>query len=277
MNKQGSCYKGTCEKTCCQRAPCGDGFWNANSKISSSHSPQTHKLMGTTCTHIQSHLHWECCLKLPSLLSSSLLSSSFQFFSLLLSNASFKTLLLSSLSVSTLLFFYSLCPFAFLHLSLWSRVWVLLGEICAEKMMSHAVTPCHLPSSSCLPPPPPPSSPSSPPTLSLSPHKTDSDRLHVPQDVTRGTQTLSFHPREPLSRLTETSNHHFPKSSRHHISRHALGDVSLPCCQKLPSFFLLLNIPCFFSLQHAHALNSNGPLFPYTPPFWKLWWNMTCS
>lgn len=59
-------------------------------------------------------------------------------------------------------------------------------------------------------------------TEHFSPYKTNSDLSHVPQDGTRGhTTAVISSSRRPL-RLTETSNRHFRKSSRHHINRRTL-------------------------------------------------------
>lgn len=53
-------------------------------------------------------------------------------------------------------------------------------------------------------------------------------------------------------RLTETSNRHFPKSSRHHINRHTVADVSLPCCLKVPTFFYFFYFLTRFFPSNVH-------------------------
>lgn len=182
-------------------------------------------LRGKTCTH--THRFKSLALRMPSdvasLLSLWLLSSSFQFFFFLAQTPPLRpcrwAVYLSPPSPVSDLLFMSL------HLSLfpplWSRVWVLLGERCATQMMSHPVT---------LSSPPLLSSPFltlQPSRLShrtehFSPYKTNSDLSHVPQDGTRGhTTAVISSSRRPL-RLTETSNRHFRKSSRHHINRRTL-------------------------------------------------------
>lgn len=127
---------------------------------------------------------------------------------------------------------------------------MLLGERCATQMMSHPVT---LPSSLS------PSAPSSPAT-----RLTRQTRIaRTCCRTVRGAHErchfiLSSHAPLPL---TETSNHYFPKSSRHHINRYALADVSLPCCLRHLFFPYLTRV--LSSSVHIYGIQMG--LFLYSP------------
>lgn len=181
------------------------------------------------------------------LLSPRLLSSSFQvfFFSFLTQTPPLRPCCravdLSPPSPVSDLVFISFCvsPSFSAPLPLRSRVWVLLGERCATKMMSHAVT--------LSSPPlllflllfhPHPAAPQH--SLSLTKQSTSFSLQDKLGSLARAVGWYEGHAstvisslRTPLP-LTETSNHHFLKSSRRHINRRALADVSLPRCLKLP-------------------------------------------
>lgn len=84
MNKQGCCFKGTCEKTTVREHPVVMSFGLLTQKY---HPPFTtdtlaeghNMLTYTQIKHIQSHLHWECMFDVASL-TLRLLSSPSQFF-----------------------------------------------------------------------------------------------------------------------------------------------------------------------------------------------------
>ncbi|KAJ4925187.1 hypothetical protein JOQ06_017923, partial [Pogonophryne albipinna] len=67
----------------------------------------------------------------------------------------------------------------------------------------------------------------------FSPHNTNLHRSHG--KMMRGAHKRCHVILAHASLSDKDINHRFPKSSRRHINRHALADVSLPCCLKLVS------------------------------------------
>lgn len=127
---------------------------------------------------------------------------------------------------------------------------MLLGEICATQMSHHVALSS------------PTSSSPSPCYWSraFSPHNTNLHRSHG--KMMRGAHKRCHVILAHASLSDKDINHRFPKSSRRHINRHALADVSLPCCLKVPSLFSFYFI--VFISSSVHMRGNQMGLFSHT-------------